>query len=325
LAPSRLAPRPLASSPLAPSPLATALTLAALILIWGSTFSVIQVGLEYIPPMTGIALRFAIASVLLLTLAWKKGIPLGRSRRERRLWWVNGLLTFCFSYWVTYWAEQYLPSALAAILYATFPLFVGLLAHWMIPDEPLTREGLAGAALGILGVAWIFADDLSGLGGPMLVPAALVMLLSPLSASVANVAVKKWGSGLHPLSVTAVPMGICAVIMGSLALVFESDREIIWNLRSVGSLLYLGIMGSAVTFTLYFWLLGFLRATRLSLITFGVPIMALLIGVVIRNEPVTLGMLGGTALVLTGVALAFRVPAGRRKPPPARPGSASTP
>jgi drug/metabolite transporter (DMT)-like permease len=305
--------------------LATALALAALIMIWGSTFAVIAVGLEDIPPMTGIALRFALASFLLLALAWKRGVPLGKSRREWKLWWVNGLFTFCFAYWITYWAEQYLPSGLAAILYATFPLFVALLAHWMIPGEPLTRRALAGAFLGILGVVWIFADDLSDLGGPMVVPAALVMILSPLSASVASVWVKKWGSGIHPLSQTAVPMAICAGIMGLLALVFEADREMVWSVRSVSTLLYLAVIGSAVTFTLYFWLLSYLRATRISLITFGVPIVAVLVGVLARNEPVTVGMIGGTGLVLTGVALTLRVPAGRSSEPPTRPGGASEP
>jgi drug/metabolite transporter (DMT)-like permease len=305
--------------------LVTALALAALILIWGSTFAVIAVGLEDIPPMTGIALRFALASIVLLALAWKKGVRLGRSRREWRLWWVNGLFTFCLAYWITYWAEQYLPSALAAILYATFPLFVALLAHWMIPGEPLTRHSLAGAFVGILGVIWIFADDLSDLGGPMVVPAALVMILSPLSASVASVWVKKWGSGIHPLSQTAVPMAICAATMGLLALAFEADREMVWSVRSVSTLVYLALVGSAVSFTLYFWLLTHMRATRISLITFGVPIVAVLVGVLARNEPVTVGMIGGTGLVLTGVALTFRAPSGRPSEPPTRPGGVSEP
>ena len=152
----------------------------------------------------------------------------------------------------------------------------------------------------------------------MLVPAALIMLLSPLASAVSNVAVKRWGSGLHPLSLTAVPMGMCAVIMGVLAWLFEGDRQVGWSMRSVGSLLYLAISGSAITFTLYFWLLGFLRATRLSLITFGVPIVAVLIGVLLRGEPITVGMVGGTALVLTGVGLTLRAP-GRA---PVHPGSA---
>ena len=304
-----------------PGPLTTALALATLILIWGSTFAAIAVGLEDIPPMTGIALRFGISSALLLALARWQGVKLGRTSRERRLWWINGLLTFCVSYGVVYWAQQWLPSALAAILYATFPLFVGLLAHWMLPDEPLTRQGLGGACLGILGVVWIFADDLAALGGPMVLPAALIMLLSPFSSAIANVAVKRWGAGLHPLSLTAVPMGICAVIMGILAWLFESDQVVVWNLRSVGSLLYLALAGSAVTFTIYFWLLGYLRATRLSLITFGVPIVAVLIGVLWRHEPITVGMVGGTLLVLTGVSLTLRTPGQRSTRRGSAPGS----
>ena len=301
-------------------PAAIALAVAALILIWGSTWSVIAVGLEGVPPLTGIALRFALASVLLLLLAYRQGISLGVTRAERHLWWINALLTFSISYGVTYWAEQWIPSGLAAILFATFPLFVAVLAHWMLPDEPLTRRSLAGALLALVGVTWLFAGDLTALGGAMVLPAAVLMLLSPMASAVANVAVKKWGRGLHPLSLTAVPMGLCAILMGTLAWFVEADREILWSPRTVGAILYLAVMGSAVTFTVYFWLLDFLPATRLSLITFGVPVVALLIGVLFRHEPVNVGMLGGTLLVLAGVALNTRL--GRARP--VRPGSAES-
>lgn len=300
--------------------MATALALAALILIWGSTWSVIAAGLEGMPPLTGIALRFALASILLLLLARRQGVSLGVTRWERRLWWINALLSFCISYGVVYWAEQWIPSALAAVLYATFPLFVAVLAHWMLPDEPLTWRSLVGALLGLVGVSWLFSDDLSALGGPMVLPAAALMLLSPLASAVANVAVKKWGGGIHPLSLTAVPMGMCAILMGTLAFFLEADRQILWNARTVGAILYLAVMGSAVTFTMYFWLLGFLRATRLSLITFGVPLVALLIGVLFRREPVSVGMLGGTFLVLAGIALGTR----RSGTGPVRPGGSES-
>lgn len=301
-------------------PALIALAVATLILIWGSTWSVISIGLEGVPPLTGIALRFALASILLLLLAHRQGVSLGVTSRERHLWWVNGLLTFSISYGVVYWAEQWIPSGLAAILFATFPLFVAVLAHWMLPDEPLTWRSLAGSLLALIGVSWIFAGDLAALGGVMIVPAALLMLLSPMASAVANVAVKKWGEGLHPLSLTAVPMGLCAILMGSLAWFVEADREILWNLKTVGAILYLAVMGSAVTFTVYFWLLGLLPATRLSLIALGVPIVALLIGVLFRREPVNVGMLGGTTLVLAGVALNTLLGGSR----PVRPGSAES-
>ena len=109
-----------------------------LIVIWGSTWSVIRIGLRGIPPLTGVSLRFGIASVLLLVLAWQQGVRLGGRPYERRLWLINGLLAFSVSYGVVYWAEQWIPSGLAAVLFATFPLCVAVMAHYWLPDERLT-------------------------------------------------------------------------------------------------------------------------------------------------------------------------------------------
>ena len=90
-------------------------SLAMLCLIWGSTWSVIQIGLRGIPPLAGVSFRFAIAGGLLLVLAFYLAVPLGRRRREWWLWLVNGTLAFSVSYGVVYWSEQWLPSGLTAI------------------------------------------------------------------------------------------------------------------------------------------------------------------------------------------------------------------
>ena len=86
--------------------------------------------------------------------------------------------------------------------------------------------------------------------------AALVMLVSPLVSAVASVVVKRWGSDVHPLSLSAVPMLIAGVVMGAVALLVERDRPLVFDARSVGALLYLAVLGSAVTFTIYYWLLA---------------------------------------------------------------------
>ena len=106
-----------------------AATLALLCLIWGTTRSAIQIGLQGVPPFSGIAIRFAAASLLLLCIARAMRVRLGTSPVERRLWVVNGLLAFSLSFGVVYWAEQWVPSSLVAVLFSTHPLFVALFAH----------------------------------------------------------------------------------------------------------------------------------------------------------------------------------------------------
>lgn len=288
----------------APGGLLTYGALLLLTLIWGHTWAAIRLGLRGIPPLTGVSLRFAIAAAILFVVARALRIPLGRHPRERRLWLVNASLSFGVSYGVVYWAEQWVPSGLASILFATFPLFVAVLAHWSLPGEQLTARGAVGACMGFLGVAVIFSEDLSRLGGPRVAVAAAVMLLSPLASAVAQVVIKRWGSGCHPLSLTAVPMGLTAAVMGVLAFGLERSREISLDPVSVGALLYLSICGSAITFTVYFWLLSHLPATRLSLIAYAIPVVAVMVGTVFLDEPLTRRTLSGSALVVAGVAIA---------------------
>lgn len=278
--------------------------IALLILIWGTTWAAIRIGLEGIPPLTGVALRFGSASLLLMVLARVMGIPLGRGRRVYRLWIINAVFTFSLSYGVVYWAEQWIPSGLAAILFSTFPLFVAVMAHFMLPGEQLKLPAVLGLIVGCCGVAIIFSDDLAALGGEKALLVAGVFLLSPVSSAFANIVVKKYGSDLHPFALTAVPMGMTAGIMGTLALIFERDMNFQFDMASVGALLYLSIFGSAVTFSLYFWLLASVKATKLSLLTYGVPIVAVIVGIVALDEPFTPRLLAGAATVLIGVALA---------------------
>jgi len=278
-----------------------------LTLIWGTTWAAIRVGLRGMPPFTGVAVRFTIAGALLLGLARAFRVRLGLGgRRERVLWVVNGILSFCVSYSAVYWAEQYLPSGLAAVLFATYPLAVAALAHFLLPGERLRRVAALGVLLGFAGVAVIFSEDLALLGGEAMRRAGLVMLLSPLASAVATVAIKRWGSDLHPFSLSAVPMLIAGVTMGGVALLVERGSPLVLDVRSLGALLYLAVLGSAVAFTVYYWLLVRIGATRVALVTYLIPIVAVAVGALFFDEPLRPRLLAGSALVLAGVVLVGR-------------------
>jgi drug/metabolite transporter (DMT)-like permease len=283
------------------------LTLAVaglLTLIWGTTWAAIRIGLSGIPPLTGVALRFAIACLVLFGFGLLQRVSFGRSPRERLLWIINTLLSFCASYVIIYWCEQWVPSGLASVLWATFPLFLACMAHFFLPGERLRLQGILGALIGFGGVAVIFSEDFSLLGGRQVAVASGVLLLSPLAAAVSNIFIKRWGKDVHPVSLAAVPMGLTAGLVGALALVVERGRPLSWTGATVGSLLYLAIVGSAVTFGLYYWLLSHHSATKLSMIAYGTPVIAVLFGAVFMQEPVTPRTLVGSAMVVSGVALA---------------------
>jgi drug/metabolite transporter (DMT)-like permease len=285
-------------------------TFVLLTLIWGTTWAAIRVGLGGIGPITGVALRFAIASLLLLAMVPLLKVRLGRLPGERRLWLLNAACSFCVSYGIVYWAEQWLPSGLTSVIFATLPLFVALMAHAALPGEQLTRVSLIGVITGFAGVAVIFSEDFSALAGPGAGRASVVLLISPLLSAVASVAIRKWGRAIHPISISAVPMGIAAGVMGALAFALERDTPPVFDAVSVGALLYLAVVGSAVTFSLYFWLLAHVEATKMSLIAYTAPVVAVCVGALAFDEPMTRKILTGSAMVIGGVALAVH----RRRP-----------
>jgi len=303
-----------------PNRLINSAALALLILIWGTTWAAIRIGLQGIPPFLGISIRFAIASVILLVVAWIAGVRLGGGRLAWSMWAVNGLLAFCTSYGVVYWSEQWIPSGLAAVLFATYPLFVALLAHILLPGERLRLRSFLGVLLGFVGLTIIYSEDLSALAGKQARVAAMAFLISPAVSAIANVVVKRWGKSMHPLSLTAIPMGFTAVVMGGLAALFERTEVVRFDRVSVAALVYLALCGTSVAFFVFFWLLQRIPATRLSLITYGVPVVAVLVGTLFMDEPLTPRITAGTLLVLLGVLLAVQ-----RKPQPPTAPSPSAP
>jgi len=289
----------------APGPLLKVATLGFLTLVWGTTWAAITISLRGIPPFTGVAIRFAIASTVLIGYAKVMGIPLAAtSQRNRRLRVMHALLSFCVSYGIVFWAEQWVPSGLASVLFATFPLLVAVMAHFALPNERMTIPALIGTGLGFAGIAVIFAEDFELLGGSMVALAAAVMLVSPLVSATVSVVVKKWGSGMHPVPFNAVAMVLATGIMGMVAAIVERHRPVVFDPGPVAALLYMAIAGTAITFPLYFWLLEHMEARQVALIGYGTPVVALLLGAFLMGEPMTGRTWVGSAMVVVGVVVA---------------------
>ncbi|HEX4954077.1 MAG TPA: EamA family transporter [Thermoanaerobaculia bacterium] len=278
----------------------------ALTLIWGTTWAVIRIGLEGLPPFAAAALRFAVAAAVLAPVVWKLRIPLGAGTGEKRLWLASTVFNFIGSYGVVYWAEQYVPSALAAVIFATFPLFVSVLAHFFLPAERLGGRQQLGVFLGFVGVVLLFSDDLTFQGGPMLPVAAAVFLLSPFCSAVGQILIKRWGEGVHPLSLALVPQACAALFFTATTFTVERPSEIELTVPAVLSFLYLGAFGSALAFYLYFTLLKRMPATRLALITYLNPVVAVAVGSLFMGERLGPSIFAGAAAILLGVALASR-------------------
>ena len=289
-----------------PRPFVLNLALAALVILWGTTWAAIRIGLQGVPPFTGATVRFLVGAAVLLALAPVFKVSFGRKPGEFRVWIANGLFLFIGSYGAVYWSEQYVPSGVAAVLFATFPLFVAVLAHFLVPGERIRVRTLGGLLLGLGGVAVIHTEDFGRIADPRAASAALVFMISPVSAALGNVLIKRWGKGVHPVSTTTIPMLIGAVGLGSLAVLFERDLPVRWDALSIGIIVYLAIFGTVVTFVLYFWAMQHLPVTRISLIAYLTPVLAVAIGTAFLREPLTWRIAAGASCVIGGVAIAGR-------------------
>lgn len=279
---------------------------AFLILVWGTTWGAITFSLQGFPPLFGLSLRFFLGSAILCIALTMRG---GWQRPTPRLWglWASQcVFAFGVAYGITYWAEQWVPSGLVAVLFSTFPLWVAVFGYFVLPEERLGVGGLLGLVLGFGGVAVIFSDDWSALGGAGVLFAASICLISPASAAVNQVWIKRWGKGYGSLLLTGPPIGIAALMMLGLSALWEQGRPITPTWPAVLSVIYLGALGTAVTFGLYYWLMQHVSAIRLSLITFATPVVAVWLGAAFLDEPVTLRIVVGAALVLMGVGFVIR-------------------
>ena len=133
----------------------------------------------------------------------------------------------------------------------------------------------------------------------------MLLVAAAISAS-GSLAVKRWGKGISPLSFSSVPMLLAGLVCGGASLLVERDQTFDVGLVPVLATLYLALFGSALTFSLYFWLLSRSSAVMVSLISYTAPVIAVVVGILLLDEPLTGRMIVGGLLVLGGVAAVLR-------------------
>jgi drug/metabolite transporter (DMT)-like permease len=282
-----------------------------LCLIWGSTWLVIRRGLDDLPPFTSAAARFALASLVMAALAPWLARREGGSKPSWRLVIVLGVLNFGLSYGIVYWTETHLPSSLVCVLWSVFPLVQAGFGHAWLPGERLVGRQWFGLVLGLAGVVLLFLTDLRELG-PTAVPAGLILLISPIISAVGTLYVKRHAAGTSSVLLNRNALAVGALLLLVLAGVREGGAEAVWSPTAVGSILYLAVMGTVVSFGVYFWLLRYATAWLLSLIAYVTPLIALWLGATVGGERVGSFTIAGTATILMGVALVLASRGGSR-------------
>jgi drug/metabolite transporter (DMT)-like permease len=271
--------------------------------IWGSTWLFIKIGLEHLPPLSFAGIRFVVAVLLLGALAAMRRAPLPRSRRDWTMIGVTGLLSFTINYGLLFWGEQHISSGLASVLQATIPAFGLVVAHYYLPTERMTPAKVAGVALGIAGVAVVFSDQLS-VEGTMALWGSAAIVVGAFAAAFANVLVKARAGHLDPTVLAAGQMLFGLVpLVGTGFWLEGSPFALEWTTMGVVCLLYLAVVGSAVAFGLYYWLVRNMDVTNTMLIALVTPLLAVVLGMIVLDERLTWRLVAGGACILAGVGL----------------------
>jgi drug/metabolite transporter (DMT)-like permease len=275
--------------------------------IWGTTWFAIKFQLGTVAPEVSVAYRFALAALLLLGWCALRRVPLGFDLRVHASLAVLGVLQYGLNYALVYLSEVRLTSGLVALLFGLLVLW-NMLGARLFFGTPLTAGMLAGAAVGILGVALVVWPDLARLhAAEGLALGIVAALLATLTASAGNL----WSQRLFQRGIPVVPSTAWSMLYGSLAVAASClVRGIPFTLDSrqsyLASLAYLALFGSVFAFVAYLTLLRRIGAARAGYTSVVIPVLAMATSTVFEGYRWSaLGLLG-MVLVLAGNVLVMR-------------------
>jgi drug/metabolite transporter (DMT)-like permease len=275
----------------------------ALGFMWGSSYLFIKIGVGSVPPLTLIAGRLTLgAAFLLLVVVLARQEP-PRSARMYGHLFVMALVNIVIPFVLITYGEQSIDSALASILTATVPLTVIVLAPLFLPDERVTLPKIAGLAVGFTGVILLVAPDLANLGDADL-RGELMLLGAAVAYGVGNVYSRRNVHGLRPMIPALFQVSFAALLVVPVALVVDRPfADVQPTPEALFSIAWLGILGSGVAYLAYFTVLRAWGATRTSMVAYLLPVVGIALGALVLGDPITLNRIGGTALVIGGIAI----------------------
>jgi len=282
----------------------------AVCVLWGTTWLAAKLGLEDLPPLTLVAARMSLSALLLAPWALREGVARLAPGEWRWVLFV-GLLQVTIPYALMFVGQTMVPSALAAVLFCTFPIWLVLLGWWLIPGEGLSGRKLLLALVGLGGVVLLQAGARSadaGAGGSAgrLGLGALLITAGALSCASANALVRRRGLVHSPAVMTFVQaLGAGVALSVTAALVDGAPPAAAWTARALGSIGYLALGGTVLTYLGLYWLLP-----RISLVAVGsIPLVdttvAVTLGTLVAGEHLTPLMVAGGGLVLLAAALSI--------------------
>lgn len=270
--------------------------------LWGTSYFLIEIGLQGLPVLTLVALRIALAAVVLWLFVFLSGAAVPTTPGLWLSFAFMGVLNNIIPFSLIVWGQTEISSSLAAILNATTPLFAVLVAAIWLRDETPTTGKIVGLVIGFVGVGvMIGRDAVAEIGDEVF--AQIAVVLAALSYAVAGAYGRRFGRlGIKPVVSAAIQVTMSTLMLGTFVLV-TGDHSMLADVewQSWAAVAALAVFSTAVAYVLYFRILGSAGVTNLMLVTFLMPVTAIILGVVLLGE--SLGPWERAGMVLIGLSL----------------------
>jgi drug/metabolite transporter (DMT)-like permease len=275
-------------------------------LFWGSTYLGIGIAVEQITPAVMCATRFLIAGTTMLAYCALTGRRIRFSGSQLAHLAAVGILLLMGGNLTLSYAEQIVPTGLAALLVAVSPLWFLVLDTLLLGDHHIARRGKIGLAVGIAGVVVLIWPDLlhpSALGRRELWW-SLALQLGSFSWAFGSVLSKKWQTAAaDPFSAISWQVFFAGVANLIFAFVFEKPSHVVWTFRGVAAILYLVVCGSWIGYTAYIWLLQHVPTSKVSTYAYVNPVVAMFLGWLVLHERIDRYIIMGSAIIIASVIL----------------------
>lgn len=278
------------------------LLLLFLAVVWSSSFLFIKLAITSIPPLSLAFGRMLIGGLILYLVLMLRGQQLPRTLAHWGIALFVGLIGNALPFTLIHWGELRIDSALAAVLMGSMPVLVVTLAHFFIPDEPVTRYRAVGIAVGFAGLCLLVgADALAGLGGAVI--AQLAVIGGACAYAVNTVFIRRFAARSHSQGLAAASLFAGALMLLPLALWHETPLRLSPTPAAVGATLMLGVFSTGIATLVYFRLLRTVGATVFSQVNYLIPLMGLAWGMLLLGEQPSWNQVAALPVILLGVGL----------------------
>lgn len=282
------------------------LTLSA---IWGSSFMFIKIGLDGgLTPLTLVAIRLGLGALVMLALMRRQGLSLPRRGEVLLSLAFLGFINNVIPFTLITWGEQYISSGLTAILNSTVPFFAVILSHVFLADERLNRRRVAGVMVGFLGVLLLFAPDLSSAVTALAdrLAGQLAIILASAGYAMGSVFTRRRLQHVPAAVLAASQLGFAFLWTLAPAIVWERPWQLQPSAPALFAVTWLGVLGSGIAYFLFFRLIKAIGATPTTMVTYVIPLFAVVFGLVFLREPLHWSYAAAMALIFAGVWLVNR-------------------